>query len=178
MNWDSLKKRDQILKQGREGLYSDEPPLGISQTKTEKVPKKSKQHKSLKIPTNRVIKEEIVKKIKFSKAMKKFYRNMLKSENQERQVESAILMLQRADEILRDILKEQIQFEWKTVFSALTKTLHMKQGGIHKIGPLLSVLFFHQEASIKESDSKMKTKISGIDIEVKSILVAAGFDVP
>ena len=178
MNWERVNQSKKISEQGRKGFYLEELPLGISQTKTEKVPTKSKQHKSSKIPTNRVIKEETVKRINFTNAVKKHYGNMLKAENQKKQVENAILTLQFADHLLRAELKEQIQFEWNTVFSALTKALHMKQGGIHKIGPLLSVLFFHQEASIKESDSKMKPKISGIDIEVKSILAAAGFDVP
>ena len=118
------------------------------------------------------VQKEIQAKLKFSKAMKKHYEAMLSSENRATQVESAILTLQFADNLLRAREKT----ESKSVFSALTETMHRNHGDVHQIGLLLSRLFKHQHASIKEN--QMAKPFPKISSQLRKILDVAGFESP
>jgi len=127
------------------------------------------QPKGKRAPSQESSQEELQNKLKFSKAMKKHYKAMLSSENRSNQVENAILTLQFADNFLR----EREKIERKSVFSALAETIHRNHGDVRQLGSLLSSLFSHQHASIKEKQiSKPNPKTCS---QVEVILMVAGF---
>ena len=130
------------------------------------------QPQQTKSATQESAQKEIQATLKFSKNMKRHYEAMLSAENRATQVENAILTLQLADNRLR----AREEPESKAVFSALTEAIYRKKGDVHKLGLLLSRLFKHQHASIKENQiAKPNPKICS---QLREILKAAGFEIP
>jgi len=97
---------------------------------------------------------------------------MLSAENRATQVEPAILTLYLADNRLR----AQEEPESKVVFSALSAAIRRKKGDVHKLGLLLSRLFKHQHASIK--DNQVAKPFPKINSQLKELLKTAGFEIP
>jgi len=128
--------------------------------------------KRLKSASQETPQKEIQGTLKFSKNMKKHYETMISAENRATQVESGILTLQFADNLLRAREKTKS----KSVFSALTETIHRNHGDVHQLGLLLSRLFKHQHVSIKENQiARPNPKICS---QIRKILKAVGFETP